>query len=82
MVAAISALPEGTFHGAAFDRRYLVSRTLFNAGRSEKLVAEALDGSDYVSLNLYHLAAGPALYPCEMPAEKVIAFVCALKVAP
>jgi hypothetical protein len=38
-------------------------------------VAEALDGSDYISLNLYRLKSGPLLKPCEMPDAKVIAFV-------
>ena len=37
--------------------------------------AEELGGTDYISLNLYDLTAGPGLYPCEMPAEKVIAFL-------
>ena len=48
---------------------------MFNDGKSEKLVAEQRGGGDYISLNLYHLAAGPQLYPCEMPAAKVIAFL-------
>tara|TARA_R110002072_G_scaffold30387_10_gene94999 strand:+ start:1695 stop:1844 length:150 start_codon:yes stop_codon:yes gene_type:complete len=34
-----------------------------------------LGGSDYISLNFYGLTAEPGLYPCEMPAEKVIAFL-------
>ena len=38
-------------------------------------MAEALDGSDYISLNFYHLASGDLLKPCEMPEEKVRAFV-------
>ena len=40
-----------------------------------KLVAEELGGGDYISLNFYDLTNGPALYPCEMPAGKVIAFL-------
>tara|TARA_R100001369_G_scaffold2421_3_gene8042 strand:+ start:2301 stop:2441 length:141 start_codon:yes stop_codon:yes gene_type:complete len=39
------------------------------------LVAEELGGSDYISLNLYALASGTRLYPCEMPAAKVTAFI-------
>jgi len=38
-------------------------------------VAQELGGPDYVSLNLYTLKDGPRLYPCEMPAEKVISFL-------
>ncbi|KIN62119.1 hypothetical protein Z946_975 [Sulfitobacter noctilucicola] len=44
-----------------------------------KLVAEELGGKDYISLNLYALSSGPKLFPCEMPAEKVITFVRALE---
>ena len=32
-------------------------------------------GNDFVSLNYYETAARPLLKPCEMPAEKVIAFI-------
>lgn len=61
--------------GVAFGHPYVATRTIFNNGKSEKLVAEQRGGPDYISLNLYHLAAGPQLFPCEMPAEKVIAFL-------
>ena len=74
-LAAFDALPVGTFTGTAHGRSYVVTRSQIVGGRGEKLVAEARDGSDYISLNLYRLAAGPLLKPCEMPAEKVIAFV-------
>lgn len=72
---AFTALPLGTFRGSAHGRSYIVTRSLVAAGRGEKLVAEALDGSDYISLNLYRLASGPILKPCEMPSAKVLAFV-------
>jgi hypothetical protein len=44
-------------------------------GKSIKLVAEELGGSDYISLNWYDLASGARLKPCEMPEAKVRAFV-------
>lgn len=64
-------------YGATFQgRRYRVVKTNMANGRSQKLEAEELGGSDYISFNLYRLANGAALLkPCEMPAEKVIAFV-------
>ena len=68
--AQLSALPLGTTTGTAKGKRYIATRSLFNNGRSTKLVAEELGGSDYISLNYYELTAGPGLYPCEMPAEK------------
>lgn len=73
--ACLAALPIGTSTGTAQGKRYVATRSLFNNGRSTKLVAEELGGSDYISLNFYDLTAGPGLYPCEMPAEKVIAFL-------
>jgi hypothetical protein len=39
------------------------------------LFARALAGGDVVSFNLYRLRSGEdSLRPCEMPAEKVVAF--------
>ena len=49
-------------------------------GRSQKLEAEELGGTGYVSMNLYRLADGTAiLKPCEMPEEEVRAFLFALE---
>lgn len=73
--AKLAALPLGTFRGRAHGKVWIVTRSLVSGGRGEKLVAEALDGSDYISLNYYHLASGDLLKPCEMPADKVTAFV-------
>lgn len=74
-LTAFDALPLGTFTGMAHRRRYVVTRQDFAGGSSRKLVAEELGGADYISLNLYRLTSGSRLKPCEMPAEKVIAFV-------
>lgn len=71
----LAMLPIGTFRGTAHGRVYIVTRTLVSGGKGEKLVADALDGTDYISLNLYHLASGDRLKPCEMPETKVRAFV-------
>lgn len=75
IVACIKMLPLGALTGTAHGKRYLLTRDAFNAGRSIKVVARELGGADYISLNLYDLESGPRLYPCEMPAEKVIAFL-------
>ncbi len=75
-LAAFRALPIGTYTGAYCAARYVVSKSAFSGAKSWKLVAEQLGGQDYISLNLYELSSGPRLYPCEMPANKVIAFVC------
>ena len=79
-LAAFHALPVGTFRGLFAGSSYVVSKTTFNSGKSWKLVSEELGGTDYISLNLYDLNSGPRLFPCEMPADKVIAFVCGLTI--
>ena len=71
----LSAIPIDAGTGHYNNRRYLVTRSLFAAGKSQKLVAKELGGPDYISLNFYALKDGPRLYPCEMPAKKVISFL-------
>lgn len=78
----IRRVPLGTTKGCANGKRYVTTRSQFSDGRATKLVAEELGGRDYISLNLYDLAAGPQLYPCEMPSAKVIAFVRAYRPDP
>lgn len=76
---AFFALPLGTFTGRAHDRRYVVSRQAMAENKSHKLVAHELGGGDFISLNLYQTRNSRALLrPCEMPAQKVVAFVLAL----
>lgn len=79
-LAAFDALPLGTFTGVYAGRRYVATRSDYSGGGAQKLVAEELGGSDYISLNLYRLAAGALLKPCEMPEAKVVAFVLGLVV--
>lgn len=52
-----------------------MDKTTHAAGRSVKLLAHDLAGTDFVSMNLYHLSTGDVLKPCEMPEAKVRAFV-------
>lgn len=78
-LAAFDALPAGSFTGVARGRRYVVSKTSQVAGASQKLVAEQLDGPDYISCNVYRLTQGARLKPCEMSSAKVVAFVLALR---
>lgn len=75
---AFSALPTGTFTATFQGRKYITTRQEFSGGASQKLVAEELGGTDYISLNLYHLASGSRLKPCEMPEQKVVEFVLGL----
>jgi hypothetical protein len=60
-------------------RRYGVTKTVAAGGKSDKVLAEALDGSDVVSANLYRVDGEGQLKPCEMPAGKVLAFLRGLR---
>ena len=72
----LSAWPRGWFTARYAGRRYGVSNTAHANGRSFKLFAEELGGPDRISLNLYAPpTADPILKPCEMPLDKVTAFV-------
>jgi len=73
----LTSWPRGYFTARYAGRRYGVTNTAHANGRSFKLYAEELGGSDRVSLNIYRppSRAEPALKPCEMPIDKVTAFV-------
>jgi len=71
----LAKIPEGYSEGMFLGHRYRLEKTTFNSGRSVKFYARALDGTDFVSLNLYHLAAGEVVKPCEMPEAKVREFL-------
>ena len=74
-MAALEALPMGYSQGWCDGRRWGVTIEASADARRCWLYGEALDGADHVSFNLYRLATGPALRPCEMPAATVVAFV-------
>ncbi|MBK1834472.1 hypothetical protein [Roseibacillus ishigakijimensis] len=80
--AKLARIPLGSSTGWAHGRRYLLTRLQVAGGGGEKLIGEAADGSDYISLNLYHLRKGKLLRPCEMSARKVIDFVQGLEFSP
>ena len=71
----LNAIPLGSSTGCANGKSYVATRSVFNNGRSTKLVAEERGGADYISLNYYDLTKGAQLFPCEMPDAKVIAFL-------
>lgn len=72
---AFALLPTGTFKCVSAGTAYVASKSEIVGGRGFKLVGEALDGSDYISCNVYHLKAETRLFPCEMSEDKVIDFV-------
>lgn len=80
-VARFDSLPDGGYGATYQGRRYRLVKTRMATGRSQKLEAEELGGTDYISFNLYRLADGAALLkPCEMPAGKVVEFVMGVEI--
>jgi len=73
----LAAWPRGYFTARYAGRRYGVTNAAHANGNSFKLYAEELGGSDRISLNIYRPPGSPepALRPCEMPVDKVTAFV-------
>ncbi|HEV2514321.1 MAG TPA: hypothetical protein VGV07_03670 [Devosia sp.] len=73
----LTSWPRGYFTARFAGRRYGVTNTAHANGRSFKLYAEELGGADRISLNIYRPPSRvePALKPCEMPVDKVTAFV-------
>jgi hypothetical protein len=78
--AALDRLPEGHSTGHYQGSRWRIEKTTHTGGRSVKLFAQDLAGSDFISLNFYHLQSGDLLKPCEMPAAKVRAFVLGVQI--
>lgn len=82
-LAALDRFPIGYSEGSYRGVRWGVTLSASTDGRRRWLWGEALGGIPgdtgggigTVSFNLYMLASGPALRPCEMPSEDVIAFV-------
>ena len=74
--SALAAIPSGYGEGVYEGLRYGVTVRKSRDGKRTSLFARALAGGDVVSFDLYRLRSGEdSLRPCEMPAEKVVAFV-------
>ena len=74
--AAFEMLPEGYSEGAYEGRRFGLIIRRSGDGRRNWLFARELAGTDIISFNLYRVTSGKtSLKPCEMSAEKVVAFV-------
>ncbi len=75
VIANIKQLPIGYSEVMYRNKKYGVTRTDFNRGKSIKLYAEELGGNDFISLNYYITRTNGNLKPCEMPEQKVIHFL-------
>lgn len=56
-------------------RRYSLSRQDLAGGKSIKVFAEELGGTDFISFNFYETSTQSHLKPCEMPEQKVLDFL-------
>ena len=71
----IQHIPLGYSQVLYNGKRYGLTRSDFNAGKSVKVFAEELGGKDFISFNYYLTAGEHQLKPCEMPPEKVRHFL-------
>jgi len=75
----IACLDDGTYNVSFQKKRYLLSKKTHFEGKLIKLYAEELGGNDFISLNYYPQIKDGLLKPCEMPVQKVVGFILALK---
>ena len=71
----IKGIKEGYSVGVYQGRRYGLTKTVFNEGRSCKVYASELGGKDFISFNYYDTEKEMLLKPCEMPQRKVTDFL-------
>lgn len=81
LLERIKMLPLGYSEVRHFDKKYGVTRTEFNKGKSQKIYAQELGGNDFVSLNYYRTKKEEILKPCEMKKQKVIDFLANYKIS-
>lgn len=75
LLSIIQNLPEGYSEGRYQNAKYGISKQSFNKGKSFKVFARELKGTDFISLNYYVTSKKEFLKPCEMPEGKVIDFL-------
>lgn len=71
----LDRIPTGYSIGLFNGKKYGITKTEHNDGRSVKVFAESLSDEDFISLNAYFTRSVTVLKPCEMPEEKVIGFL-------
>ena len=79
LLKKLKSLPLGYSEAVFEDKKYGVTRSEFNNGKSIKLYAKELGGNDFISLNYYITNQNELLKPCEIPEQKVIRFINQLK---
>ena len=73
--ALVEQLPSG-YSEVYFDgSRYGMTKSAYASGKSVKVYARQLGGTDYISFNYYTTDDSDYLKPCEMPEAKVVDFL-------
>lgn len=80
LLQQINKLPLGYSEGVYNNKRYSITKEMFNNGKSFKIYGKELQGNDFVSLNYYITSKSELLKPCEMPEKKVIDFLKKVKI--
>lgn len=75
LLSILDKIPVGYSEVEFQNKKYGLTRTNFNKGKSLKIFAEELGGTNFISLNYYRTSKGDVLKPCEMPEAKVIQFL-------
>ena len=75
LLERIKSLPVGYSEGMYNDKKYGITKEIFNAGKSYKIFGKELQGTDFISLNYYITSKDQLLKPCEMPTQKVVHFL-------
>ncbi len=75
MKELIDKIPLGYSEVFFQGKKYSLTRRDFNQGKSAKVFAEELGGTDFISFNFYLTKTGENFKPCEMPKEKVLDFL-------
>lgn len=76
----ILSLPAGAAEVVYEGRKYLLTKEVYNGGKSLKIFARELGGNDFISLNYYITTDKEILRPCEMREEKVVDFILGMKI--
>ncbi|MCB0629349.1 MAG: peptide methionine sulfoxide reductase [Saprospiraceae bacterium] len=71
----IHSIPVGYSEVLYNGKKYSLTRQDLAGGRSIKVFARELGGTDFISFNYYHTGHQDHLKPCEMPEQKVIDFL-------
>ncbi|OEE44480.1 hypothetical protein A1OS_24575 [Enterovibrio norvegicus] len=71
----ISQFDAGHYDVLYQGERWGMSIRRYSSGKSVKVYAESLSSTDFISANMYEVDGRWVLKPCEMPDEKVLAFI-------